>query len=239
MKPAALFLLLAFACLGQDSETGRIERQGDQIRVRADSPRPVEAAATALADGFGIFVSVEDPIWRYSGDLKDASLEIARLRKGVMVPRGGRLEFGFAAASEAAAMMQALLEAANAQLPFQYRLDVEGQRFTLMPVRARNSQGEMTGVVPLLDRKVNIPYATRTIAETAQLMAEDLSKQTGLRVNCCEAAIAGLPWGMDQITFGADDKPAREVLRYLLTRQGGRQRWISRCDPQFCFINLR
>ena len=50
-------------------------------------------------------------------------------------------------------------------------------------------------------------------------MAEELSKQTGLHVGCCQALVAGVPWGTAQISFGADNKPARQVLKQLMVAE--------------------
>jgi hypothetical protein len=199
--------------------------------------------ALALAREFGWSISVEDPLWVFEGDLKDVSLENPRVRAGLMVPRGGRLEVEFKVtdpARDAASAMMALLEAANQQLNFQYRLDKDGERFRLVPVRGRNAEGELVDLVPLLDRLVTIPYGNQTIAEAASRMAEDLAKQTGLRVSCCQSIVAGIPWGMERVTYGADKLRARDVLRHLTEQaRGGPVRWMSRCDRQFCFIDVR
>lgn len=48
------------------------------------------------------------------------------------------------------------------------------------------------------------------------MMANDLSKQTGLHVSCCQSVVAGIPWRIEKLAFEAHDKPAREVLRALL-----------------------
>jgi hypothetical protein len=89
-------------------------------------------------------------------------------------------------------------------------------------------------VTPLLDRPVTIPAGFRRINESAALMAADLSRQTGLRVSCCQSVIAGYPWGMKEAMFGASEEPARSVLRQL-----GLSRWHVRCDEDFCFIDMR
>jgi hypothetical protein len=100
-------------------------------------------------------------------------------------------------------------------------------------------------ITPLLDRRITIPPGTRTIAETANLMAEALSAQTGLKVGCCEGAVAGIPWGMAEITLEVQDEPARIVLKRLVTEAAVNQPdgdyWLQRCDPlpsTWCFINL-
>jgi hypothetical protein len=79
-----------------------------------------------------------------------------------------------------------------------------------------------------------MPAGVRRIHESASLMAADLARQTGLRVSCCQSAIASYPWGMEEVMFDADKEPARLVLRRL-----GLNLWHMRCDDKFCFIDIR
>lgn len=62
----------------------------------------------------------------------------------------------------------------------------------------------------------------------------ELSKQTGLRVSCCQSAVAGIPWGLEMISFEAHHEPARSVLKRL-----GLDRWHMRCDMEACHIDQR
>ncbi len=223
------------------AEQVRVERTGEMVRMVADGPRPLHALAEALHEHFQLSVSVEDPVWVFAGDLKDASLENPRLRAGVMVPRGGRLEveFKFSEARDAASAMMAVLEAANQQLAFQYRLDKDSEQYRLVPVRGRDAQGGVTDLVPLLDRVVSVPPGRQTIAEAADRMAQGLAKQTGLMVSCCQSSVAGIPWGMQTVTYGAEQLRARDVLKQLTELAGRPTRWFVRCDREFCFIDFR
>lgn len=236
-----VLLLPAFAATIAGDEA-IIERTGNHVMVSSDAPRPLHAIATVLNREFGWSISVEDPIWSFDGDLRDASVDSARLRPGTLVPRGGHLQFEFKVtnpAQDGAGVMMALLEAANEQLPFVYRLDKDGENFRFVPVRIRNDQGRLSDAVPLLDRLVTIPYGRRPIHEVASLMAQDLSRQTGLKVSCCQSVVAGYPWGMNSITYGAEQIRARDVLKHLTAPQGELSRWMSRCDRHFCFVDFR
>lgn len=135
-------------------------------------------------------------------------------------------------------VMEQVCDAINAQLPFRYRLDKQESHFVLVPVRQRDQQGRPVDVVPLLDRMVTIPPTTAPVNEIAHRMAKELSRQTGLTVSCCQSFVAGIPWGMSQITYSATQRPARDILRDLIRAARGRQRWVSRCDTQWCFIEL-
>jgi hypothetical protein len=77
------------------------------------------------------------------------------------------------------------------------------------------------------------------------MMADALSAQTGLRVSCCQASVAGIPWGMAEYFFSANNEPARKVLKRLMAadsvNQPNRDYGLERCTPlpsTWCFINL-
>jgi hypothetical protein len=104
--------------------------------------------------------------------------------------------------------------------------------------------------MPLLDRKVTIPDETRMIVEHAKLMTDELGKQTGLHIDCCQSYSAGVAWGTAQIRFGADNTPARVILKSLFAaereknaessaRHPDYDHWVVRCDgtgAPWCFI---
>lgn len=131
-------------------------------------------------------------------------------------------------------LLRSIVTAANDQSKSAYRLDENGDAFSFVPTRTHDVQGRSIAVPPLLDRPVTIPPGVRRIHESASLMAEELSKQTGLQVNCCQSFIAGYPWGMEEVAFAANGEQARAVLRRL-----GLNRWHARCDEAFCFIDMR
>ena len=95
------FCLLLGAAVGiaQSPEASLVERNGSQETLIVNGARPLDSAATTLAQQFGIRISVEDPPFAYKGDVKDVTAEISRSwnpSKRVLVPRGGRLEVQFA-----------------------------------------------------------------------------------------------------------------------------------------------
>jgi hypothetical protein len=238
----------------QSPEAGRIERSGNHATLIVDSARPLDSAAITLAEQFGMNISVEDPPYMFKDDVRDVTAEIARRAnpsKRLLVPKGGllRVEFPVHAngyPEDTRGLIERLVQQSNGQFPFAYRVEADGGLYTLVPTRTRDALGQSVRITPLLDRLVTIAPGTRTVAETAKLMAESLSAQTGLRVSCCQAVVAGIPWGMMNATFEARDEPARSVLKRLITvsLQGHENHyyWLERCDPlpsSWCFINLR
>lgn len=249
MKRTLTWIFLSASVLFAQTESARVERSGNQGVLIAEGGRPVAAAAWELAFHFGMAISVEDPEYIHEADVVDVTDQVARgsVDHSILVPRSVRLEVPFEAAADGwptnrLVLVDDLIEAANAALPFAYRLDVTGLPFAIVPKKTRNADGNAIEMTPLLDRLVSIPHGRRKVNESASLMAQALSDQTGLRVGCCQSVIAGHPWGLEEAEFGADNEPARNVLRRLLKLTPGRWIWLLNCDPtpgQFCFINLR
>jgi hypothetical protein len=250
------FLFILCCCgvaLAQNPELGRVERNGNEATLFVAGPRPVDSAASTVATEFGIRVNVEDPAYIFRDDVKDVTATVARGTQNpqpVLIPIGGKLEVHFILGSngmpvDIPGVLRSLVDAANAQFPFQYRLDADGNWFTIIPTHSRDQLGNSVPTVPLLDRHVTIPPGTRPIMQSAGLMTDALSAQTGLRVSCCQAGVAGIPWGLAEVFFEANDEPARSVLKRLFTaaaiNQPDRDYWLQRCDPlpsAWCFINL-
>ncbi len=134
-----------------------------------------------------------------------------------------------------------LLEKANQQTQFRYRLDVDGEFFSFVPTATRDANGFVVAATPLLDRRVTIPMGNRRVFESAKLMAESLSAQTGLRVSCCQGMVAGIPWGKSSVPLEAHNETARNVLERLLRLESSppQDYWLLRCDSAWCFINVQ
>ncbi len=235
----AVLITIVPAALPQTSDVARIEVQGDSATLSVNTFRPLDAIATKLEQQFAIAVSAEDPIFQFRGDMMDISVEDSRLRTGTLVPARWGFEVRFPLNPDGSPrnlrrLLADIVAAANLHSPFAYRLDEVGNTFFFVPTRTRDSQGHSIAITPLLDRTVTIPAGTRRIYESASLMADDLSRQTGLHVSCCQSSLGGIPWGMEQILFAATNEPARAVLRRL-----GLSHWHMRCDEKFCIIDMR
>ncbi|HZT39145.1 MAG TPA: hypothetical protein VFA28_14730 [Bryobacteraceae bacterium] len=252
-RPSLLFMNAALLAIAQSPEAGHIVRNGDTATLMVDSGRPVDLAAITLAEQYGIVVSVEDPPYIYREDIKDVTAEVSRDRtppNRVLVPKGGRLEVTFdlgahGAPANVRAVLQRLVDAANAAFPFAYRIDETQGALALVPTRTRDVLGRVVEITPLMDRRVTIARGARTMIETARLMTDALAAQT-MHVSCCQSVVGGVPWGLPMITFEAHDEPARSVLRRLIAAEIGakpeRYAYSQRCDPApsgWCFIHLR
>jgi hypothetical protein len=239
IRTLTVLLMISPAAVPQTSEVAQIERLGDRAALSVNTFRPLDAVADALQSQFGIAVSAEDPLFQFRGDMMDISFEVPRVLPGTLVPARWGFEVRFplnpdGSPQNTRQLLASIITEANLRSPFAYRLDEAGGAFFFVPTRTRHAQGRSIAITPLLDRLINIPSGIRRINESAALMAADLSRQTGLRVSCCQSFVAGYPWGMEEVTFAAGNEPARSVLQRL-----GLNHWHVRCDEEFCSINMR
>ncbi|MFI5112086.1 MAG: hypothetical protein ACHP9S_04640 [Terriglobales bacterium] len=220
------------------------------------------AIGRTLADRFGIAVSVESPKWAFPADTEDVavadpeySAQHRNIHYQVMKRHVIQVRFSAAGSSppnDVPGLLRQIIDAANKEMPYAYRLDANDKDYALVPTKTRNTADGLKDVQPLLDRHVSIPSGTHRIAEHAKLMADQLSRQTGLHIGCCQAFVAGVPWGMAEVAFEADDKPAREVLKTIirLEQQANSEapnwhptfdHWTVGCDgtgAPWCFIEV-
>jgi hypothetical protein len=262
---AVLVVLAIVALIGRaqnSNECASVTEKGDEVTLRAESWDPVFNIGRTLADRYGISVSVEAPKWAFPGDTEDAAVadpafseQHNNIHYDVMKRHAIEVRFstsGNGHPDDVAQLLGQVADAANKEMPYGYRLDARGGDYALVPTSTRNSNGDLEDVLPLLDRNVTITLGTRRIAEHAKLMADELSKQTGLHVGCCQGLLAGVPWGMAQVRFEADNKPARQVLKWLIFAEQNANsessathpdydHWVVRCDgtgAPWCFIEV-
>lgn len=271
MKCRTAFLpafVIAFSVVlpAQTQEFARVLQNGEQATLSVFGPRPVDLAAKKLVDEFGVPINVEDPVYIYRDDVQGAG--VAPSGRRILTPRASLLEVRLDVRADGTLLdvrkvLRDLVDTANAQLPFLYRIDNDNGVFTLVATRTRNDQGRSVASTPILDHHVTIPPGTRKIIEHVNLLTRALEQHTGVRISCCQAAVGGIPWGSTVISFGARDEPARSALLRLVRSEPGRDRlvrneqggafrliqsepgrehwhWMMRCQPKeaWCFINV-
>jgi hypothetical protein len=257
--------VIAFSVLlaAQGQEFARVLRNGEQATLSVFGPRPVDLAAKKLVDEFGVAINVEDPVYIYRDDVQD--IGVARSGKRILIPKASLLEMRFdlrpdGSLRDVRELVQDLVNTANTQLPFAYRIDRDGDTFTLVATRTRDEQGRSVELTPILDRHVTIPFGARRFFEHVNLLTRALEEQTGVHVACCSGIAPSQPEPL--IEFRADDEPARSAFLRLVRSQPPRQScvpiepgrtachlvpsdpggyyWLMRCQPgePTCFINL-
>ena len=172
------------------NDCASVKENGDEVTLRAESWDPVLTIGRTLAARYGINVSVEAPKWAFPGDTEDVAVadpafseQHDNIHYDVMKRHAIEVRFsssGNKHPDDVARLLRQVADAANRVMPYAYRLDVSSGDYALVPTRTRNPNGDLEDVLPLLDRNVTIPLGTRSIAEHANLMADELSKRTGL-----------------------------------------------------------
>lgn len=264
-------LVGAFSALlaAQGQEFARVLKNGEEATLSVFGPRPVDLAAKKLVTEFGVAINVEDLVYLYRDDVQDVTpARVASSGKRTLIPKAALLEMRFdlrpdGSLKDVRQLVQGLVDIANAQLPFLYRVNHDGDVFTLVASRTRDEQGRSVEMTSILDRRVTIPLGTRKIFEHVDLLTQALQQQTGVRISCCTSAVGGIPWGSTVVSFEARDEPARRALLRLLRSEPGRDRlvpvehtgasrlvkaapgrehwhWLMRCQPgdAWCFINV-
>ena len=264
-------LVVAFSPLlaARGQEVARVLKNGEEATLSVFGPRPVDLAAKKLVTEFGVAINVEDPVYLYRDDVQDVTPARASSSGGrTLIPKAALLEMRFdlrpdGSLKDVRQLVQGLVDIANAQLPFLYRIDHDGDVFTLVASRTRDEQGRSVEMTPILDRLVTIPLGTRKVFEHVNLLTQALQQQTGVRISCCTNAVGGIPWGSTVVSFEARDEPARSALLRLLRSEPGRDRlvpvertgasrlvkadpgrehwhWLMRCQPgdAWCIINV-
>jgi hypothetical protein len=258
---AALAAARSLVVEGQSSEFARLIRNGETGILSVFGPRPLDLAAGKLADEFGIGVNVEDPaVYTYADDVQLS--HVTPVGKRVFIPKFRFLELRIDVAPDGSLAhlpdtLSDLVETANVQMPFRYRVDITGtDTFTLVPTAARDDAGNSVERMPLMEYRVTVPLGTRKVYEHISLMMQALEAQTGIRVTCCQPGVGGVPWGSNVVAFEARGEVVRTAfLRLvrsvpslpprtqgrLVERETGRYYWLMRCQPRepWCAINVR
>lgn len=259
----SLVIVLSSLSAAQGQEFARVLRNGQEATLSVFGPRPVDLAAKKLVDEFGVAINVEDPVYLYRDDVDDITPpRIASLGRRLLIPKAALLEIRFDLGPDGflrdvRKLLQDLVETANAQLPFLYRLDSDGDVFTLVATHTRDEQGRSVELIPILDRHVTIPLGTRKIFEHVNVLTQELEQQTGVHVGCCQGVVGGVAWGSTVVSFEARDEPARSAFLRLLRSDPAANRlargapdgayawlmgshWLLRCQPgqSWCFINV-
>ena len=248
---------------GQGSDCASVSQSDREVILTANSWDPLYAIGATLTDRYGIKISVESPQWAFPGDTEDVAIadpQFSAQHKNahylIMKRHTVEVRFslvGIPASNDVSHLLSQVAEAANKEMPYFHRLDAHNNEYVLVPTKTRSSSGEVEDAQPLLDRRVTIPPASRTIAEHARLMADQLSEQTGLNISCCQTLVAGVPWGLAEVPFQADNEPSRDVLRRLIrlerqensrapNRHPDYDHWTVRCDgtgAPWCSIEVQ
>lgn len=94
-----------------------------------------------------------------------------------------------------------------------YSAVVLNDRVDVIPAQVLGVDGAMRNVTPIMSEPVTFPIATRSIAETLQLVADDVSLESGFKVILLN--FPGSP--LDTLELGSSGLPARDVIAEIGT----------------------
>ncbi len=234
-------------------EYGRIEWHGAAATLVAAGTRPLDMAALTLSTCLGIYISFEDPQYRYLGDLLDVTApqwSAQHPNDHVYAARPGKVEVTFpvlpdGSPADTARLLEETAQQVNQQQPYAYKVYVRTvpnkALYSFVPTRTHDENGVLKDVPAYLDTSITIPLQTNHIADLASAMAAQITESSGLQFYCCQALVAGVPWGGRSITYQANQIPARDVLEDLIVKNGATESYSLGCEPldkRFCFIDV-
>lgn len=159
IRPVKLFavarlLLLACALLlcarpaeAQRSDCAIVTTDGDRVTLTANSWDPVLAIGRTLADRYGIAVSVETPKWTFPSDtesvaIADPEWSAQHRNAHYLVMKRHLLQVRFSSRGDwvpnVDALVRQIVDAANREMPYAYRVDAQGKNYVLVPTKTVN-----------------------------------------------------------------------------------------------------
>jgi hypothetical protein len=260
----ALIVSFSVVVLAQGEEFARVLRNESQATLSVFGVRPADLAAKKLVDEFGAAINIEDPAYLRQDDVREVGVVHSELR--FLVPKASSLEMRLNLRQDGSLLdtgqvVRDLVDTANVQLPFSYRILNDGDVFTLVPARTRDQQGRSIELTSILDRHVTVPLGSRTIFEHVNLLMQALQQQTGVRIGCCQSVANVSLWGRTVVSCEARDEVARTVLLRLLRLEPARARvvrdehsgayhlvesdphrerwrWALRCEPWYAWCTV-
>jgi hypothetical protein len=201
----------------------------------------VALAVRGLVEKFGYQISYEDPRYAYTEDLEDVTERVRKVspesagRKParVMVPRSGRFTVNFQSArGPESVISDALSAASSAGARQRFTMRKLDSMIEVVPASARDRNGNEAHQESVLDVQISLAAERRTAYETLRALCAAISAVAGVKV---ELGMTGFePAGLDnpdesQFLVGADDEPARVVLKRALDAiavRRGRFTWM-------------
>jgi hypothetical protein len=189
--------------------------------------RPLCAAFDALEITFGVPINYEDPPYENEADLQDVSTQQQRAANPgyrLLVPRSGHIHADVRPPGAATAMTGDAVADVNLllsiyrqnSLPGDFKVEQANGMIYVSPIKVLGATGTMRDVTSPMLTPVTVPYAQRTVVDTAQAIFDSLAQASGLTI-----VIGSFPfWPTDMVTFGVSGLPARDALANLFSQAG-------------------
>jgi len=214
-----------------------LSAQTSPIQIEATGARPLLAALSELEERSKIALNYEDVRFENSHDLSDvtetsslgpAQREMA-IKNGLsylqIVPKGGNFMYSLLVDPKSGkisdfeavkgSIESILISYRGARdLPGNFRAEYHDGSIFVGPSESRLSSGQIVPARPVLSTPINFPTATRSGAETLQLILTQVCAAVNFRVEAGMVPVRALT--MSQVTMGATNEAASVVLERLL-----------------------
>jgi hypothetical protein len=200
-----LSLIKPPACSAQSGETAKSQA------LSVKSGRPLADMLEKVERLYTVPINFEEGPYESAADLKSIPLVQAdgSVRTSLATPV---IDFdvnigdGQSSAFDAAQVVLGVYESKG--LPGAYALTQGSDHIDVVPTQIRASAGGMRSVTPVMGSSVEFPLATRSVAETLQLVTQSISSRAGVKV-----ILLNTPFKLtDTVTIGAAGEAARNVI---------------------------
>ncbi|HXA50388.1 MAG TPA: hypothetical protein VNV86_08800 [Candidatus Acidoferrum sp.] len=211
---------------------GPLVAQTKTEALTVQDPRPLSALAAEIEKRTGVPINYEDVRYENAADVRDVTDSImspeqkAQALPGVrvIVPNGGGLTTSisvnstgsFPDVASASAALAGALNAYHTSPAFRARFTVstgDGVLY-IQPTQMRDATGQIKAVTPVLAAPITLERQTRSGLETLDILAKQLSKTSGYRVEVGTVPLRAMI--ASQVTIGSDNESAATVVTRLL-----------------------
>ena len=178
--------------------------------IDVNEPRPLSRALDLLEIVVGNTINYEDPPYENMADLQDVSTSQQRAANPgyvLLVPRDGHVTAevqvpltGAATSNEVTFSVNLLLASYRQnQLPGDFQITQANGMLYVTPTKVLGANGVTLAVTSPMAASVTVPYAQRSVADTAAAIFDEVYKVTGLRI-----VIGSFPFSpTDMVSFAA------------------------------------
>jgi hypothetical protein len=221
------------------SASGGLIAQSSRLEVVIDDPRPLAKAASELEQRFGWIVTYEDVPYVFAGDRRDVTLEVARVSptggRRVIQPNGS--PFLLSIEQTPKDPIQSLNEVVRAYMRSGntgvFRVQAAPPYYHVFPIEFRTERGVSVTQQAVLNSPISLSPGRRTLMRVLEELTGAVATATSKRV---VVGTVPINFAMQtQVEGGADNEPARNVLRRILRETGVSLSWQLFSDPSGTF----
>ncbi len=192
--------------------------------INVSEPRPLSSALDALERIVGTSFNYEDPPYENMADLQDVSTPQQRAATPgyqLLVPRSGQVTAELQPITTSVSPGDVLIDV-NAlitsygqnSLSGDFTVEQANGVFYVTPTTVLGANGVVRSVTSPMASIVSVPYAQRSVADTAQAIFNAVNAATGVKI-----VIGTFPFLPTQmVSFGVSSESARDALAALFVQ---------------------